>query len=148
MTSDPSLPAQAAANIETAKSFLDLLVAGDMEAVADLFAEDGILEFPFRPAGANESVKGQAAIRAYFLATKGYKKPESYPIKAIYPGLDPNLLFVEFEGNLVNTLTGERYSNDYIVLFRFRDGKIVQFREFFDSLHRAQHDAGSNGQDN
>ena len=143
MAQSPALSAQAKANIALAERFLALLAASEMEQVSAMFAADAVLQFPFRPPGANDDVRGGAAIAEYFQATTGYKKPESFPIKEVYPGLDPDVVFVEFEGNLVNTLTGERYSNDYIVLFRFRDGLIVQFREFFDSLRRAQFDAGS-----
>ena len=133
------------ANIELAARFLELLAASRMDEIADMWAEDAVLEFPFRPPGAPERIEGKSAIATYFQGTKGYKKPESFPIKGIYPGHDPDVVFVEFEGHLVNTRTGERYSNDYIALFRFRDGKIAQFREFFDSLRRERHETGTAG---
>ena len=137
-----SLSPQAEANIATAKRFLELLAQSEMAGVVELFADDAVLEFPFRPPGAKDDVVGKAAIADYFQGTKGYKKPESFPIKAVYPGHDPDVVFVEFEGHLVNTRTAERYSNDYIALFRFREGKIRQFREFFDSLRRARFESG------
>ncbi|TBU77319.1 nuclear transport factor 2 family protein [Phytopseudomonas daroniae] len=36
------------------------------------------------------------------------------------------------------TKTGKRYENDYHMLFRLRDGKVVEVREYTDLMHAAE----------
>ncbi|BAZ11641.1 hypothetical protein NIES4071_34670 [Calothrix sp. NIES-4071] len=77
----------------------------------------------------------------YKLFTKGYKQPTSFPITASYPLEGGNGVILEFYGHLKNTQTGEQYTNSYIVVFKFREGKLILFREFFDSLKRQKYES-------
>ncbi|UVC15397.1 nuclear transport factor 2 family protein [Mesorhizobium onobrychidis] len=43
-------------------------------------------------------------------------------------------VWVEWESN-ANLTNGKRYNNCYVYMFKFRDGKIVEFKIFIDSLH-------------
>ena len=124
-------------NLQTAKDFMATLAEGNMEKLMDLWAEDGVLEFPFHPPGASDRVEGKSNITEYFNGTKGKKKPLAFPITGSYPMLDPKLVLIEFEGKLQNLVTGENYTNQYVVLFQFNEtGKVTLFREYFDSLKR------------
>lgn len=122
--------------IRAATDFLETLGRGDMESLMTLWHDDGRLEFPFSPK-AQAPVVGIDDLRTYFLGTKGYKKPRGFPIKAIHPGVDPEWVIIEFHGDLTNTQTGKDYSNEYVVVVRVKNGKVILFREFFDSLKRA-----------
>ena len=42
------------------------MVAGEGVSFADLFAEDGVLEYPFALPGQPRALRGREAIRAYF----------------------------------------------------------------------------------
>jgi uncharacterized protein len=124
-------------NLQTAQTFMKTLASGDMGKLMTFWAEDGILEFPFHPPGASDRVVGKSTITNYFQGTTGKKKPKAFPITGIYPMLDPNLVFLEFDGELENLVTGEQYTNKYCVLFKFNaDGEVTLFREYFDSLKR------------
>lgn len=120
---------------------MSTLAKGDMETLMTYWAEDGVLEFPFHPPGAVERVQGKQAISEYFNGTKGYKQPTSFPITASYPLEGGNGVILEFDGHLKNTQTGELYTNSYIVVFKFREGKLILFREFFDSLKRQKYES-------
>ncbi|WP_227268705.1 nuclear transport factor 2 family protein [Roseobacter weihaiensis] len=122
--------------IQVATGFLETLGRGDMESLMTLWHDKGRLEFPFSP-NAQAPVVGIDNLRSYFLGTKGYKKPRGFPIKAIYPGADPEWVIIEFHGDLTNTRTGKEYSNEYVVVVQVKDSKVILFREFFDSLKRA-----------
>ncbi|KIC48370.1 nuclear transport factor 2 family protein [Tateyamaria sp. ANG-S1] len=124
------------ATIEAATHFLETLGRGDMETLMTLWHDDGRLEFPFSP-HAQAPVVGIENLRTYFSRTKGYKKPRGFPIKAVHPGADPEWVIIEFHGDLTNTRTGKDYSNEYVVIVQVTNGKVILFREFFDSLKRA-----------
>lgn len=126
-------------NLQTAKDFMATLAGGDMDKLMNFWADDGVLEFPFHPPDAVERVEGKSNITEYFNGTTGKKKPLAFPITGSYPMLDPKLVLIEFEGKLQNLVTGEHYTNKYCVLFEFNEmGKVILFREYFDSLKRQQ----------
>ncbi|MBE9042655.1 nuclear transport factor 2 family protein [Oscillatoriales cyanobacterium LEGE 11467] len=126
-------------SIAVALQWLETLGNGDMETLMTLWHENGVLEFPFNPEGAGrDRVEGFEDLSDYFQGTKGHKKPIAFPVKAIYPGADPEWLVVEFIGRLLNTKTNQEYSNEYIVVIRVHEGKVILFREFFNSIKRKQ----------
>ena len=128
-------------NLQTAKDFMSTLAAGDMQKLMDFWAESGVLEFPFHPPGASDRVEGKLNIAEYFQGTEGKKKPIAFPITGSYPMLDPQMVLLEFEGKLQNMVTGEHYTNEYVVLFKFDEsGKVILFREYFDSLKRQKYE--------
>ena len=55
-----------------------------------------------------------------------------YTITAVHPALDPDLLFVEEKGNHHVRGTDRRYQNTYLLMARFRDGRIVDWVEHSD----------------
>lgn len=130
-------------SIRIATTWLETLGRGDMEGVIKLWHREGVLEFPFNPPDAGpERIVGIDDLGRYFRGTEGYKQPLSFPVKAIYPCADPEWLVIEFTGNLINTKTDQTYSNEYVVVVRVSEGKVILFREFFDSLKRKQHELG------
>ncbi|MGY4831700.1 nuclear transport factor 2 family protein [Sphaerotilaceae bacterium SBD11-9] len=46
---------------------------------------------------------------------------------------DGDMVAVEARGNMVS-ITGQRYDNDYCLVFRLAQGKIVEMREYCDSV--------------
>ena len=128
-------------NLQTAKDFMATLAKGDMKQLMSFWAEDGVLEFPFHPPNAHDRIEGKSNITEYFKGTEGKKKPLAFPIKGSYPMLDPKMVLIEFDGNLQNLVTGEHYTNKYVVLFQFNEtGKVTLFREYFDSLKRQKYE--------
>lgn len=125
--------------IDVALAFLETLGRGDMDRLMTQWHDEGVLEFPFSEKGA-VPVRGLDALRKYFLGTKDYKTPLGFSVLAIYPGFDPEWVTLEFHGKLLNAKTNQRYSNEYIVVVRVREGKVALFREFFDSLKRHAHE--------
>ncbi|MGD2179694.1 nuclear transport factor 2 family protein [Lusitaniella coriacea] len=128
-------------NLQTAKDFMATLAKGEMDKLMNFWADDGVLEFPFHPPGARDRVEGKSNITEYFSGTEGRKKPLAFPITGSYPMLDPQMVLIEFEGKLQNLVTGEHYTNKYVVLFQFNEaGEVILFREYFDSLKRQKYE--------
>ena len=128
-------------NLQTAKDFMATLAEGNMDKLMDFWAEDGVLEFPFHPPDAHDRIEGKSKIAEYFQGTEGKKKPLAFPIKDSYPMLDPKMVLLEFQGQLQNMVTKERYTNEYVVLFGFNEaGQVTLFREYFDSLKRQKYE--------
>lgn len=114
-------------------AFLDLLTAKDMDAWADLWAEDAVQEMPFAPDGFPRRIVGRdALIRHYAELPRLTGRMEFLDrIARLLDG--SNAVLMEYRGEIEIVPTGRRYDNVYAGLFEFdADGRIVLFREYFD----------------
>lgn len=63
----------------------------------------------------------------------------AYRVTDVHPALDPDLLFVEARGDHGVRGTDRRYRNTYLLMVRFRDGRIVDWVEHSDpAVFRAE----------
>ena len=130
-----SAPAENQASI-AATAFLDALAISDADAIAGMWADDAVLKFPFAPKGFPESVEGQPAIEKYFRDALAAVTPIAYPNRVVTPLADPNACVIEFDSQLTVGSDPTVQENSYITIVRVRDGKIVLFKEHYDSVKR------------
>jgi hypothetical protein len=48
--------------------------------------------------------------------------------------VDPNTLYAEYRGEIEVLATGKPYNNIYAGLFKFRNGKILLYREYYNPM--------------
>jgi ketosteroid isomerase-like protein len=56
----------------------------------------------------------------------------SYSIRSLYPTVDPRVVIVEWEVEATLKQSGAIYKGKNITVFRFRDGKIAAYHDYFD----------------
>jgi uncharacterized protein len=110
---------------------LDRLLAGDMSGFADLWAPDGVMEFPFAPPGWPTRLDGREAVRGYL---RGY--PAVYTVtevieRTVHETTDPEVIVVEFAVAGLLVRTGGRYRRPYICVLTVRDGRIARYRDYW-----------------
>src|ERR1700684_2833481 len=108
-----------------------LILSGDTDGYADLFAPDGVIESPFAPPGAPSRLAGREAIREY--SRRVVASPlrlEDYEVTELYQTQDPEVVIVEMRANGTVTTTGRSFTATSIQVLRIRDGQIVLFRDF------------------
>lgn len=118
--------------------FLDALALSDADAIAEMWTEDAVLEFPFAPEGFPQQVAGGAAIEKYFRDALGAVTPIAYPNRVVTPLADPDACVIEFDSQLTVGDDPTVRENSYITIVRVRDGKIVHFKEHYDSVKRVE----------
>ena len=110
-----------------------VLLNGDADGFADLFAPDGVIELPFAGLpGFPARVAGREAIREqarHLLALP--LRLESFEVAELYQTLDPEVVIVEMRTTATVTTTGESFTATSIQILRIR-GQIVLFRDFPD----------------
>ena len=122
-----------ARNVANANAFLDLLTAKDMDAWAELWAENAVQDMPFSPAGFPARVEGRAALIEHYSSLPDATGRMVFVDRNVRPMLDPNVVLLEYRGEIEILPTGKDYDNTYAGLFEFdADGRIVLFREYFD----------------
>lgn len=121
-------------NEQVVRDFLDLLSQKRLKDWIELWAEDGMQDMPFSPPGFPKRVEGKAAIAQHYSSLPISVGKMVFSDLVMYPMLDPNLLFVEYRGEIEILATGKPYNNIYGGLFQFHAGKIQLFREYYDPL--------------
>jgi uncharacterized protein (TIGR02246 family) len=110
-----------------------LILSGDMDGFADLFAPDGAIELPFAPPGVPSRLAGREAIREYSRHVKTLPlRLEDFEVVELYQTLDPEVVIVEMHTKGTVTTTGKSFTATSVQILRIRDGHIVLFRDFPD----------------
>lgn len=111
-----------------------LILDGDADGFAGLFAPDAVIEVPFAgPPGMPVRLDGREAIRDY--ARRVMASPlllEDLEVAEFYQTQDPEVVIVEMRTKGTVTTTGRSFTATSIQILRIREGRIVHFRDFPD----------------
>lgn len=99
--------------------------SADLDAIAAAFAEDGVL---ISPGGRWQGAAAiRAAAQAFFAAARDVRVQVT---RAFGAG---DLGAAEWTWSETRIATGQRHSAEDAIIFVLRDGKIVYWREYFDT---------------
>src|SRR5882757_4916120 len=116
-------------NKELVAAFFSTLNRGDVAALVAAYAEDGHLMTM-----GNTLISGRYTKEQIKQAAGGifqvFPKGIHFTIRAMTAEGDRVAVEAESEGLHVS---GQRYSNQYHFLFRLRDGKVVELKEYMDT---------------
>lgn len=122
-----------AANKQMARKYLECIGKGEVDAVVDMFTDDGAIIVESKTMLPPE-VRGKDAIRGLMTML-----PQMFPETGLKIIIDD----VTAEENRVSVrahsdakhVSGKMYQNRYHFLLYFQDGKISSSHEYLDSLH-------------
>jgi ketosteroid isomerase-like protein len=116
------------------------MVAGEGVVFADLFAADGVLEYPFAAPGQPPQLRGRETIRAYFEAASSTRQMlDMDGADAIVRQTDdPEVVVTEIEHHGRSLVTGEPYRFRALGIIRVRDGEIVSYQDYMDPIALAR----------
>ena len=111
-----------------------LMLDGDADGLADLFAPDAVIEFTFHgPPGTPVRLEGREVIREYSRQVMASPlRLEEYEVTELYQARDPDVVIAEMRATATVTMTGRPLTATSIQVLRIRDGQIVLFRDFAD----------------
>lgn len=101
------------------------------EAYANLWTEDATHEYPYAPPPYFRQLEGRDAITSYIANVAQSATDWSFINFAFSATSNPDTVFVEFEGSALVTATGKRYQQIYVGRITLREGKIANYREFW-----------------
>jgi uncharacterized protein len=111
----------------------------DANGFADLFASDGMMEFPFGggAVGLPACLEGREQIRRHMSSalTRSWESGRrflGYDDLVVHETSDPEVIIVEFDLH-GQTPAGQTYQLPYVQVFRVRDGEILSMRDYFSS---------------
>ncbi len=106
----------------------------EAETFVDMFAEDGVFEYPFAPPGLQTPMRGRAAIIANFQRLRKLLRIDSVADVAEIAVSDPDTVVLEFSGRGEGVITKEAYVQRYISVIRLRDGSIVHYKDYWNPI--------------
>jgi hypothetical protein len=100
----------------------------------ELWADDGVCEFPFASPGRPRLLQGKEQILAYMTTYPSRIFIEGVDKLRVHPALNPNVVVVEMtiKGRAVET--DKPYNQQYVIVAETRDGKLTHYREYWNPL--------------
>jgi len=106
----------------------------DAETFPDMFAVDGVLEYPYAPPGLNTPIAGRAAIIANFQRIRKLLRIDGVADVSEIEVNDPDMVVLEFSGRGEGLITKEAYDQRYISVIRMRNGNIVHYKDYWNPI--------------
>ena len=116
------------------------MVAGEGVVFADLFAEDGVLSYPFAPPGQPAELRGRDTIRSYFSAMGRARElfVQDGVEATVWETDDPDLVITEITHHGRSNVTEGPYRFSALGFIRVRDGEIVRYDDYMDPIALAR----------
>jgi uncharacterized protein len=119
------------AHVDVVRRFFELLSRKEIEAWGELWHEQGAIIVPYPPEGFPTRIEGKAEIVPGFRNLFGNFESFESEITGVYPASDSDAVCVEYR-NRATLVGGTVYTNENIAVFRFRDGLISEYHDYFD----------------
>ncbi|MCZ4519352.1 nuclear transport factor 2 family protein [Rhodococcus ruber] len=117
---------------------LELLLDHDMEGFSDLWAVDGIIEFPFAAVGYPQQIVGRETIREYMSGYSDILDVRELTSKTVHATADPDVAVAEFELAGIAPKTGNAYSMRYVAIITTDGSHIRNYRDYWSPLAAAE----------
>ncbi|WP_161033075.1 nuclear transport factor 2 family protein [Streptomyces sp. YIM 132580] len=116
---------------------IDLMLAKDMNAVANLWEPDGIAEFPFAAGSSPRVLRGREEVRAYLGHYPDLMDMKKVAALTVRPTDQTDTIVVEWTATGRTVATSRPYRMDYIVVLTVRCGLIALYRDYWSPLSAA-----------
>ena len=111
------------------RHLLQVIESRDTATIWSLFADDGVIEFPFIGLRVTDLASLDATIGQALAVLDGL----TFFDLVFEPMADPNAVIVKHKGHAVVSFTGKPYDQMYINEVHVRDGKVASFVEYYDT---------------
>src|ERR1700730_1602526 len=133
------MPKAEYAAFEALNPFFEIVQEGlrglvDGEHYFDTIADDALFEFRYNFPGWPQTIRGRANLMASFSGYGKTIKLHSGDALAVHRSQDSRVVILEYEVHGTILSTGAAYDNRFISVITIEKRKIVQWRDYMDSL--------------
>ncbi|MFD7293610.1 nuclear transport factor 2 family protein [Streptomyces sp. NPDC059897] len=140
-----SARAASATPTELFRHGLKLLLDKNISGWVGLWAEDGVMEFPFAPPGRPRRLNGREAVATYMRHYPDHIDLHDFPELRIHETTDPRTIVVEMRGVGRLVETGGPFDMSYVAVVTVEDGHITSYRDYWNPLAVQQDGADFTG---
>jgi ketosteroid isomerase-like protein len=106
----------------------------DAESFLEMFAEDGVLEFPYAPPGIVTRLDGRAELASHLQGFPEILQIDRMTAPVVHRTMNPEVVILEFGCVGHGVRTGEPYDQRYISVITVKDGLIVHYADYWNPL--------------
>ena len=106
-------------------------LAPDAATFVDMFAEAGVMEFPYAPADGVARLEGRTALIDYLAGLGTMIDIVSVGTPTVHRSVDAETFILEFTGTGRGVSSGKAYEQTYISVIRVSNGRIVHYRDYW-----------------
>ncbi len=120
------------------QKYQTLLTEARFDEWIELWADDGVCEFPFASPERPRFLQGKEQILAYMTDYPSRISIDGVDELRVHPALDPNVVVVEMtiRGRAIET--NKTYNQQYVIVAEAHDGKLAHYREYWNPLVSAE----------
>jgi ketosteroid isomerase-like protein len=122
---------------EVFETFVHATVTNSADELADLYAEDVVIDLPFGRAGEPLRFAGRESLRERLRGVAGYRRFTGIDSVVVHDTADPEVIVTEWRVHGEVTATGRAYTLPFLMIIRVRDGLIVSSRDYGDPIASA-----------
>jgi ketosteroid isomerase-like protein len=123
-------------NKQIVEKFFSSLEEQKFDVIKEIFETEAQGFQPFAPDGfPNDLVGSEGFYKEFSSLTTRFSRMK-FP-RRIYATEDPNYVFMQFTSEM-DLIQGGKYENQYLATFRFKDGKIIEYTEYFNPIVMAK----------
>lgn len=115
------------------RKVLDKRLRANAETFVQMFAEDGVMEFPFA-SPSSLRLEGRDAIAAHLEKNAARIEFQDVADVVKHETADPETIILEFAGFGRRVPSGEPFEQRYISVIRIREGQIVRYVDYWNPL--------------
>lgn len=104
------------------------------DSFAEMFTEDGVMEFPFAPPSIPDVLKGRSGIANHLEWLPELLTIDSFSEPQVYRSEDGKTVILEFDCIGRATATGKPYNQRYISVITMHNGRIKRYRDYWNPL--------------
>lgn len=123
-----------AQTLELLQSYQVLIMSKDWDNWIELWADNGVCEFPFAPEGHVRELVGKKEILDYMTGYPGEIEIGAVEKMTVHPMAQANIVSVELSVSGQVVATGNPYNQSYVIFLEAEEGKIAQYREYWNPL--------------
>ncbi|WP_051559960.1 nuclear transport factor 2 family protein [Marinobacterium jannaschii] len=112
----------------------DAIIAEAGDDFIAMCADDIVFQFPFSPAGSVTEIRGRDTLARYLAKASNLIAFESFGSSVTHPSTDGETFIIEFSCKASGRETGVRYDQNYIAVIRLKNGRIAQYRDYWNPL--------------
>jgi uncharacterized protein len=121
-------------NVAAIDAFFERMREKNISAWAQLWHPDARIIVEYPPAGFPSEINGKNEIVAGFRDLFSHFSSYECTTRELYRTLDPNIVVVEWDVRAVLAKAGEVYRGNNITVFKFEDGLIRAYHDYFNPL--------------
>ncbi|MEW4398711.1 nuclear transport factor 2 family protein [Agrobacterium tumefaciens] len=120
--------------VDLLRRSLDTFLAKDMKGWSELCDDNVVAEFPFAPEGSPRRLEGREVLYEYLRNYPDVIDVRSIPNLRIYATDDANVAIAEWSASGQVLANGNAYEMSYATFVTFKDGLMVNYREYWNPL--------------